>query len=406
MRQRVGGRAVPRLSDRVRLVILGLATLGLLTLGMGVARLSAPALARPADTATGSAAQHGAHAGLVADDPVLIALDSALREQGIVASLRQLAALGANDPGVRQREHHYSVEVGRLSYARTHDAAESFQQCGAALDTGCYHGVMDAFMVTTRQVAPEAVARLCDGDPITAAAPVLRIQCVHGVGHGLASVFGNRVASALAACDGFGADQDRNACYSGVFQQSIEQTDERSDADPFAPDLTLPDPFAACDALAERYQRVCYIQQPTVILASNGEDVPAAFATCDQAPAAFVVPCYQGVGAWISIFTHWDPDQTSDLCWLADTPFRPWCLDGAVAGMASTEATADRPMALCHSTPPDLRGFCFETLGERIPAFYADRTAQERACALAQDPAWIQVCRRGAGLTSSASETG
>jgi hypothetical protein len=234
----------------------------------------------------------------------------------------------------------------------------------------------------------------------------VRIQCVHGVGHGLARVGGDWGEDALASCDGFGTDQDRDACYRGVFQQMIEQTDERPATDPFALDPTRQDPFAACNALADRYRRACYAHRSTVILAANGEDVPAAFATCDQAPAAYIVPCYQGVGAWISIFTHWDPDQTSTLCQLAGLPFRPWCLDGAVAGMASGEATAGRPMALCRSIPPDLRTFCFEALGERIPALYVDRPAQERACAIAGDPAWIQVCRRSAGLTTPAREEG
>ena len=165
-------------------------------------------------------------------------------------------------------------------------------------------------------------------------------------------------------------------------------------------------PFAACNAVADRYRRACYVQLPTVILAANGEDVPAAFTTCDKAPAAYVVPCFQGVGAWISIFTNWDPERTSMECLSADLPFRPWCLDGAVAGMISGQATADRPMALCRGTLPDLRTFCFETLGERIPLLYADRTAQERACAIAQDPAWIQVCRRSAGLPSPSREEG
>jgi hypothetical protein len=252
----------------------------------------------------------------------------------------------------------------------------------------------------------EDVARLCDGAPITAETPVVRIQCVHGVGHGLARVAGDRVDDALESCDGFATDQDRDACYRGVFQQVIEQTDERPDSDPFVLDPTLQIPFAACNAVADQYRRACYNHQPTVILAANGEDVPAAFITCDQAPAAYIVPCYQGVGAWISIFTHWDPDQTSNLCQHASLPFRPWCLDGAVAGMASGQGTADRSMALCRSTPPGLRTFCFETLGERIPALYADRPAQESACAMARDSAWIQVCRRSAGLTTPLSEGG
>jgi hypothetical protein len=338
------------------------------------------------------------------DDPVLIALEGVLREQGISGALRRLAALGTVDPGVRRREHHYAIEVGRLSFTLTQDVAESFRLCGAVLDTGCYHGVIDEFVATMPRISREDVARLCDGAPVTAESPVVRIQCVHGVGHGLARVTGDRVADALASCDGFGTDQDRDACYRGVFQQVIEQTDARPDTDPFALDPTRQDPFAACNAVAERYRRACYAHQPTAILAANGDDVPAAFSTCDRAPMAYIVACYQGVGAWISIFTHWDPDQTSTLCQYADLPFRPWCLDGAVAGMASGQATADRPMALCRSAHTDLRTFCFEALGERIPALYVDRPAQVRACAMAQNPAWIQVCQRSAGLTAPLSE--
>jgi hypothetical protein len=262
---------------------------------------------------------------------------------------------------------------------------------------------MDAFVASTPGLTREDLARLCDGVPITADTPALRIQCVHGVGHGLGHV-GGRVEAALLSCDGFGTNQDREACYSGVFGRVLERTEERLATDPFALDPARQDPFAACTALAERYRRACYRQQPTAILAANGEDVSAAFTTCNQAPAAYIVACYQGVGAWISIFTHWDPDQTSALCQLAGLPFRPWCLDGAVAGMASGHGTADRPMALCRGTPPDLRTFCFEALGERIPALYVDRSAQERACAMAQNPTSIQVCRRSAGLTAPRSD--
>jgi hypothetical protein len=364
--------------------------------------MSAPGLARPADAVSDTAAQHDVHA----DDPVLTALESTLREQGVAGALQQLEMLSASDPGVRRLEHHYAIAIGQLSYSQTQDAAESFRRCGAVPDTGCYHGVMEAFMAATPRLVPGDIARLCDGAPITADTPVVRIQCVHGVGHGLAHVAGGRVADALASCDGFGTDQDRAACYSGVFMQVIEETVTRPETDPFASDPTLQDPFAVCSAVAEQYRRACYRQQSTVMLAANGEDVPAAFATCDHVPAAYAVPCYQGVGAWISIFTRWDPDESSRLCQLASLPFRPWCLDGAVAGMASGHATADRPMALCRSTPPDLRTFCLEALGERIPALYADRTAQESACALAEDPAWVQICRRSAGLAAPASEGG
>jgi hypothetical protein len=399
MRHPFGDHGVPRPTHRALLVILGLTALGLFTLAMGVVRLSTPGLAHPADAVSSTAAPHDVHA----DDPVLTTLAETLHEHGIAGAQQQLVALGATDPGVRRGEHHYFLAVGQLSYAQTHDVAESFRLCGAAPDTGCYHGVMDAFVASTPQLTREDVARLCDGAPITAATPALRIQCVHGVGHGLAHV-GNPVQDALATCDGFGTDQDREACYIGVFGIVLEQTEERLETDPFALAPTRQDPFATCTAVADRYRRACYRQQATVILAANGEDIPAAFTTCDQAPAAYSVPCYQGVGAWISIFTYWDPDQTSTLCQLAGLPFRSWCLDGAVAGMASGHGTADRPMALCRSTPPDLRTFCFEVLGERIPLLYADRTAQERACALAQDPAWTQVCRRSAGLSSPQSE--
>lgn len=392
------------LTDRVRLVTLGMLATGLLVLALGVARLPAAGLAELFAAGPGSVLQHDAHAAFDADDPVLAALEGAFREQGIAGALRQLSALSAAQPDLRPLEHHYVFEVARLSYAQTQDAAESFRQCGAVADTGCYHGVMDAFVAATPWLARDDIAQLCDGAPVTARTPVLRIQCVHGVGHGLARVAGDRLLHALAACDGFRSAQDRDACYSGVFMQVIEETDARPDIDPFVLDPSRQVPFAMCRPLAERYQRTCYLQQPTVLLAANGEDVPAAFAACEQAPAPYVVPCSQGVGGWISIYTHWDPGQTGALCQLAAIPFRPWCLDGAVAAMATVHAAAARPMALCRNVAPDLRTFCFEAIGERIPALYADRSDQERACNLAQDQAWIQICRRSAGLPAGSRD--
>ena len=406
MRHLFRDRRVAQLHPRTLLVITVLATLGLSVLVLGVVRLSATGLAGSSHGPGDFPAQHGDQAGLEVTDPVLTALEGILREQGIAAALQHLETQSAANPGVRRLEHHYAIAVGQLSYTQTNDVAESFRLCGAALDTGCYHGVMEAFMASTPRLTREAVARLCDGAPIAAETPVARIQCVHGVGHGLAHASGGRVQDALATCDGFGTDQDRAACYSGVFMQVIEETDERPNPDPFASAPGLPDPFAECTALAERYQRACYVQQTTALLAVNGEDVPAAFTTCDQVPVAYTVPCYQGVGAWISIFTHWDPGQTSTLCQLASLPFRPWCLDGAVAGMASGHATADRSMALCRSTSSDLRTFCFEAIGERIPLLYSGRAAQERACDLAQDPAWIQICWFSAGLAPAGREAG
>ena len=176
------------LTDRVRLVTLGMLAAGLLVLALGVARLPAAGLAELFAAGPGSVLQHDAHAAFDADDPVLAALEGAFREQGIAGALRQLSALSAAQPDLRPLEHHYVFEVARLSYAQTQDAAESFRQCGAVADTGCYHGVMDAFVAATPWLARDDIAQLCDGAPVTARTPVLRIQCVHGVGHGLARV--------------------------------------------------------------------------------------------------------------------------------------------------------------------------------------------------------------------------
>lgn len=376
-----------------------LAALGLFALALGVARVAGAGLTQPANAVSRTAAQHGGHAVQDEHDPILASLAATLRAHGMAGAQQQLVAMSASDPAVRRREHHYVLAVGQVSFAQTHDVAASIRQCDEAPDTGCYHGVMDAFVANTPRLTREAVARFCDGAPVTAATPALRIQCVHGVGHGLGDA-GGPAANALALCDGFAADQDREACYSGVFGKVLERAANQPAPNPFALDPAQQDPFAMCNAVAEPYRRACYRQLPAVMLAANGEDVPAAFATCDLAPPTDVVPCYQGVGSWISIFTYWDPDQTSALCQLAPLPLQPWCLDGAVAGMASGHGTADRPMALCRSAATDLGAFCFEVVGERIPLLYADRPAQERACALAQDSRWIQVCRRSAGLSS------
>jgi hypothetical protein len=373
-----------------------------LALGVGAAaggRASPPGFRgqladKPMDHATDDGVHHGTA------DPVLAELESALVAHDTGAALGRLEELAAEDEEVRHRAHHYVHEVGRLSYHHYGSLTEAFRRCADSADSGCYHGVLQAYFAADPSFVAEDVANFCNGGAIPASATwILEFQCLHGLGHGLAVFFDHQVQQPLTYCDRLRTEGERDSCYGGVFMENIVFAEMREgDAAPAAP-ARAANPQNPCLAVGEQYKRTCYVEQAKAILLDNGHEVVTAFRECEQAPPRYVVPCYQGMGAAISTFTVWDPDRTAELCTLGNDPYRIWCFAGAIKVLFGVHRTADGAIDLCMTVPAEFKTFCFEFLGQLVPSLHTDPAARANECAKAAQPEWVRVCRSSAGLT-------
>ncbi len=123
---------------------------------------------------------------------------SQIDTQQALAVLEQVAA---RDRSVLSRAHDYAHAIGKFSFGHYKDAPKAFSLCKDLFASGCYHGVLEGYLSSTPQVAPEDIATLCGTEVQTKQTEFVRFQCLHGLGHGLTMHFEHDILKALEYCD-------------------------------------------------------------------------------------------------------------------------------------------------------------------------------------------------------------
>lgn len=393
-------------SHRLLAPVMVLLAMAAIALGAGVSQLVSQST-RPVLASESRLKPTTPHARHFGNDPVMAELEDILDSEGIEAALKRLDVLSLTNLEVRERKHPYVHDLGWLAYEHSSDVAEAFRQCPASPDTGCHHGVVQAYLSWAPQFSRGDVKTFCDGGTIDVGAlEILRFQCFHGLGHGLLMDSDYRLDEALASCDLLEMEQDRGSCYGGVFMEGIEENIfawERSRQIVPDPVSLAEAPFAPCQRVAEQYRPACYIQLPMAILPANDYDFAASFAACEQAPAAFTVNCYLGMGGMATVVEFESPTRAQALCGLGAPPFRVWCSVGGAQTLISVHGRADEALLFCSASPPATAAFCFETIGESLYTVATDPAEQRRACQQAGQPEWILACLNAAGLQGAAA---
>ena len=144
-----------------------------------------------------------------------------VRDAGIGAAMGALRELGRLDRDVAAHGHVYAHAIGIAGYDSGGELAETFASCSEIYQSGCYHGVIQAYFQEVEDPAAESVNRLCSAYGGPAGDRWLLFQCVHGMGHGLMLYYAHDLPRALAGCDLLRDDWDRESCYGGAFMENI-----------------------------------------------------------------------------------------------------------------------------------------------------------------------------------------
>jgi hypothetical protein len=374
----------------------GLAGVGFATGGLGEPHQHA----HPDDNAA-------AAVSAVLSTPTFAALQTTLREQGTPAALDQLEALASTDQAVLTAAHEYAHAIGKLSLDRYGSAQQAFGLCRETFQSGCYHGVLEAYLERNPRLRPAEIATLCDRSITPDAALALRFQCLHGLGHGLTANAEHDIFRALRLCDALNDDWDRGSCYSGVFMENIIFATHQADAANGGPlhdhgaghkvYLDAADPLYPCNVVDERYKRECFVMQTSAILLFNGHNLRQAIVECDRAEAAYIHLCYQSLGRDISSDTYRDPQQALQLCLLGQPAYRGYCFLGAAKNMIDVTWRTDQALQLCKSVPADDKPLCYNAIGEQLANLYPDPDRRIDECAQVE-PTYRPACAEGAGL--------
>lgn len=333
-----------------------------------------------------------------------------------------LSVLARLDPGTVAKGHDLTHVVGINAWTRGKDVDQVYQSCTGLYQSGCYHGVVQAYL-DANGIDSTTVARLCNLISAAVTNMWLRFQCVHGVGHGLVNAMALHLPNALAGCDWLVDGWDSASCYGGAFMEFIvasrgqahhphtrkadsaaAQHGEHAHhevADTF-PKRKADDLLYPCTAIKARYQSACYGMQAGIIFETTGDDWGRIARACDGAPPGMRAACYQGIGTYLSGFVVRNPRKAITACDAGSAENKAWCFVGVVKNFIDVTATADDGLDFCARVleQPAVATACYVAIGEQMAVLYPVREDRARECARAGAGPWEAACRYGAGLNT------
>jgi len=335
---------------------------------------------------------------------------------GVRTALGTLNVLGTRDAQLRADGHVYAHAIGiAAGRAGRADVGRAFASCTEIFQSGCYHGVIQAYFEDVRAVDTAAANGLCSSFRSPSADQWLRFQCVHGMGHGLMMVYDHDLPHALAGCDLLSEGWDRESCYGGAFMENVVNatapqhsahvlhSHAAAHAHGAAPPFKALDPSDLqypCSIVAQRYLVACYNMQTSVMLYFTHGDMAATARSCGDAPQPLRPVCYQGMGREVSAWSHQDHHEAIRMCSFASAEYQPWCHVGVVKNFIDLTARPNDGIAYCRSvTGAANRRKCYEAVGEQIGTLRNNPTEREAACGPVAAP-YRDACRYGARLTS------
>lgn len=349
------------------------------------------------------------------------------RDRGPRAALDTLERLAAQDPWIRAKGHPLAHAIGRYAMEKRKDLAV-LGECTPRFQSGCFHGVLEGYFLQGGTIDRTSVAGVCAGQ----VRGFERMECWHGLGHGLMVHHAGDFRQALAICDALQAAQPRRECQDGIFMErairvigatSINVGDgpgighahgaegheghaaaSRSAGVQEGAATRLMAKVAArrereqlCSGLDAGHQPSCWAYQAMVLMSLNFPNFPRALQGCDAAPAGAVRDCYQGFGKQMLGVTSGDVPRMMEACRQGDPAHLTDCLLGGVEYFTDLNWTIDPGIAFCRQVPDESRPRCYEMIGARLTLAHTDPEPVRAACRLVE-PAWVRACLAGAGL--------
>ena len=374
------------------------------------------------------------------------ALVAALKPAGVDKAMAALDRISAADPDVARQGHVYAHGIGIAAYTGSATVAETFAKCTPAYQSGCYHGVIQAYFADAGAggAAPERLNALC-APYRNPQSSWVQFQCGHGAGHGLMAVHGQHLIRALEGCDLFKDARERSACWGGAFMENIvnataphhtattqlgakdehaghgapAQGEHAGHAQPAAGHehaghtmqheafkaLDDDEPLYPCTVVAQQHRPSCYAMQTSAILFRNKGDFAAAAEQCGRAPEQYQRVCFSSLGRDAAAYAPTDDARAIELCGKVPEGKLPWCVIGTAKNRIDVTADPRDGLKFCVAVPgDDAKRTCYRAVGEQLNALALAPPERERTCSSVEAP-FVEECRSGALLPRAAAGT-
>jgi hypothetical protein len=357
------------------------------------------------------------------------ALAGVLETGGVETALSTLRHLAARDRRAAREAHHLAHGIGIRALRDPAEVSATFARCTPEFESGCYHGVLQSYFMLLRmgasgRLTAEAVAAPCTGAELEAS-HFLRLQCLHGLGHGVAIFHDHDLPNALASCDLLPLPWEREACHAGAFMENVVavidphsshldhhgghggQADHadhgRHDDRPAGrfPALDPDDLHFPCNAVEARYRTACYQLQTSAVLALHPGNLGLAAAMCAEAPAEAEDTCFQSLGRDVTAAAGQDPRRAAALCERHGSAGVRACHEGAARQFVNLAGRGEDGLRYCAVLPAGYsKRRCYFAVGWEIGVIEATATGRGAACTGAE-PEHVADCLDGAGRVGS-----
>ena len=361
------------------------------------------------------------------------ALSLVARNGHVKIAMGALNKIGAMDPTIRRTGHVYAHAIGIAAGSTRRDIAQTFTQCSESYQSGCYHGIIQAWFASLDSVGASDANALCAPFRARETDRWIRFQCVHGMGHGLTMLYKHNLPKGLAGCDLLTEWWDRHSCYSGAFMENIVNVTtphhpatalahhggktehhasmagmdhdmaamDHGEASSFKP-VDPADQLYPCSALEERYLAACYEMQTSVMLHNNKGDIAGAAKACDTAPLNMRPICYASLGRDVSSYSQQNHAEAVRMCSLGTAKYQPWCYYGLVKNFIDLDARPQDGIAMCRDVPSSAgKTLCYNAVGEQVLILESDAEKRRAVCATSE-AGFVEACSYGARLSVQA----
>lgn len=201
-------------------------------------------------------------------------------------------------------------EAGMMLESAKISLPKAFTYCGTTLKQGCMHGYVMEYIDDTypKQINPKTLKTICEQihDPLS------KINCIHGLGHGLAAKLKKDLTTVLDTCSEIAQTPiEFSACESGIFMEYTKGTagSGRHTHEPIGT-ISLP-----CPQLPDKYQRTCIASEGAYRQYNQGhEDFKTTYNYCFSNKPEYVPSCLMAVSERAIMSTAENADKAIALC--------------------------------------------------------------------------------------------
>lgn len=294
--------------------------------------------------------------------------ESTVEKYGVKKTFEILKKDYSSNSYVVKQCHSITHIIGHASYKMYPNISEAFNYGDPFCWSGYYHGVMEELTESIGLSGlKKEINNICSGVLGKETHSFNYYNCVHGLGHGVLTINNYEIFDALKACDLLSGEYERQNCYGGVYMENVVQDGTFAQSKYLKKD----DLLYPCDAVPAKYQRPCYLMQPTYILASNNKDFRETFDICRSAGSEMLSYCLDGIGREaVGQVENSDNKKVIKICLLGqDDKEKSYCMSGAVKNIVAYYHSDKQAIGFCNLVPENIRQNCLDTVKDYYKNF-------------------------------------